>query len=47
MRIENLLGMTFRVVVRRRGMSSFLAWLPCASFYKNVRRRGYNVLWCG
>jgi hypothetical protein len=47
MRIMNLLGITFRVVVRRRGMSSFLAWLPCASFFKNAKWRGCDVLWCG
>ena len=40
-----LLGITFRVVVLRREISSFFTQLPCASFLRNARGGGYHALW--
>ena len=47
MKMVDLLRVAFRVVTRRREMSSFFTQLPYASFDWKARGGGLHVLWSG
>ena len=46
MTIMDLLGVTFRVVIRRRGMSPFASQLPYFGFFFYERKAG-RFMYCG